>query len=377
MGARRCRAWPARIGSVSRVGGERRARGAGTAPAARGRLSSRDAAAQGSRRRRWAAAAPRGRARSRPPSRVAAVTAAVDQSLRGFLDVLERRGELRRIEEPVAARFELSALLAAADAGGPALRFERVGESGMEVVGGVLATRERIAAGLGVEEFAAVQERLLAALARPLAVRELSDAPCQQLVRERPDLGALPIPWFFEHETGPYVTAGAIVARDGADGPANLSIARLKPLGGARALAGIAPNHHLAVLARRAAARGETLPIAVAVGNHPAVLLAACLYLDLGVDELTVAGALLGEQVEVARTAAGLLVPAHCELVLEGRLDAGELVEEGLVSEFHGMYEDYGRGGVVTFERLTSRREPLFQVVEPGRHGEHVLLGAV
>ena len=298
-----------------------------------------------------------------------------DQSLRGFIARLERDGELRRIAEPVSLRHELSALLAASD-DGPALLFESVAGSSMPVVGGLLGSRRRIAAGVGVE-FGGLQGRLLAALEAPREPREVSGAPCQEIVVESPDLGALPIPWFFEHETGPYITAGAIVARDGEDGPPNLSIARLKPLGGSRAMAGIAPNHHLAVLARRAAVRGATLPIAVTIGNHPAVLLAACLYLDLGDDELGHAGALLGEPVEVARTAAGLAVPAGCELVLEGRLDISEVVGEGLVSEFHGMYEDYGAGPVVTFERLTMRRDAIFQVVEPGRHPEHLLLGGV
>jgi 4-hydroxy-3-polyprenylbenzoate decarboxylase len=224
-------------------------------------------------------------------------------------------------------------------------------------------------------DVAAVQGRLVDALDRPLALRKVSAAPCQELVVEPVDLDRLPIPWFFEHETGPYITAGAIVGRDGAQGAANLSIARLKPLGGARAMAGIAPNHHLAVLSRRAAERGETLPIAVTIGNHPAVLLASCLYLGLGADELEHAGGLLGEPVEVARTGAGLAVPAHCELVLEGRLDPAERVAEGPVSEFHGMYEDYGMGSVVTFDRMTMRRDAIFQVIEPGRHPEHLLLG--
>jgi 2,5-furandicarboxylate decarboxylase 1 len=297
----------------------------------------------------------------------------MDQSLRGFLDELERIGELRRIAEPVSLQYELSAMLAAADAG-PALLFERVSGSTMPVVGGVLGSRARIAAGLGVRP-GQVQERLLDALNQPHDPVEVDEPPCQQTAIDAPDLARLPIPWFFEHETGPYITAGAIVARDGQDGPANLSIARLKPLGGARAMAGIAPNHHLAALARRAAARGETLPIAVTIGNCPAVLLASCLYLDLGVDELAHAGGLLGEPVEVARTATGLMVPAHCELVLEGRLDPGEKVYEGLVSEFHGMYEDYGEGWVVTFERLTARRDPIYQAIEPGRYREHLLLG--
>ena len=298
-----------------------------------------------------------------------------DQSLRTVLADLEQAGELRRIAEPVSPRFELSAMLAAADRG-PALLFESVQGSPMPVVGNVLGSRERIAASLGVA-VEGLGERVVAALAAPIEPAPVADAPCQEVVVEDPDLAALPLPWFFEHETGPYVTAGAIVARDPDGGAANLSIARIKPLGGARAMAGIAPNHHLAVLGRRAAERGETLPIAVAIGNHPAVLVASCLYLDLGEDELARAGALLGEPVRVARTAAGLAVPADCEIVLEGRLDYGETVYEGLVSEFHGMYEDYGDGPIVTFERMTTRRDPILQVVEPGRHREHLLLGGV
>jgi UbiD family decarboxylase len=296
-----------------------------------------------------------------------------DQSLRGVLAQLEAVGELARIGDPVSLRYELSALLAAAD-DGPALLFERVEGSDMPVVGGVLASRARIAAGLGTD-LDGLQDRMMRALAEPLTPRPVSDAPCQEVQVEAPDLGDLPIPWFFEYETGPYVTAGAIVARDGAEGAANLSIARLKPLGGNRALVGIAPNHHLAQLGRRAAARGDSLPIAVTIGNHPAVLLAACLYLDLGADELEHAGGLLGEPVEVAITAEGLAVPAHCELVLEGRLDYRELVEEGPVSEFHGMYEDYGPGAVATFRRLTMRQNAIYQAIEPGRHQEHLLLG--
>jgi 4-hydroxy-3-polyprenylbenzoate decarboxylase len=301
----------------------------------------------------------------------------VDQSLRSVLAAFARTGQLRRIAEPVSPRFELSAMLSAADRG-PALLFESVQGSKLPVVGNVLGSRERIASSLGVAP-GEIGERIVAALAKPIEPVPATDAPCQEVVVDDPDLASLPLPWFFEHETGPYVTAGAIVARDPgeAGGAANLSIARIKPLGGARAMAGIAPTHPLAALGRRAAERGETLPIAVTIGNHPAVLVAACLYLDLGEDELARGGALLGEPVRVARTATGLAVPAECEIVLEGRLDYRELVYEGLVSEFHGMYEDYGDGPIVTFQRMTTRRDPILQVVQPGRHREHLLLGGV
>lgn len=296
-----------------------------------------------------------------------------DQSFRGFVSALEDAGELRRIVGRVDRRYEISALLAANGAG-PALLFEDVEGSELPVLGNLLGSRRRVALGLGVD-VDEIQNHLLRSLEHPFKHRQIPDPPCQEVVVTEVVLERLPIPWFFEHETGPYVTAGAIVARDGADGPANLSIARLKPLGGARAMAGIAPNHHLAVLARRAAARGDTLPIAVTIGNHPAVLLASCLYLGFGADELENAGGMFGEPAEVGLTPTGLSVPAHCEIVLEGRLDPAETVEEGPVSEFHGMYENYGAGMVVTFDRLTMRRDAIYQAIEPGRHPEHLLLG--
>ncbi|MEO8831224.1 MAG: UbiD family decarboxylase [Bradyrhizobium sp.] len=303
------------------------------------------------------------------------------QSMRAFLSALEDAGDLVTIPQPVDLDYEIAGCLAEA-AGGPALRFShvrgRADVHAMPVVGNLLNSLPRFAAALrGRTE--PIQAALIAAIEKPLSHRVVASAPCQQDIIAEPSLVAeLPIPRFFEKEAGPYITAGAIVARDRVSGFTNLSIARLMPLDGNRAFVGIAPNHHLAVLARGAHARGEKLDIAVCIGNHPAVLMAACLYLGLGDDELPIAGALLGEPLEVVRcTQSDLLVPAHCECVLEGTLDAGEPFTEGPVSEFHGMYENYGVGIVATFARLTRRRDAIFQVVLPGYHPEHCLLGGV
>jgi 4-hydroxy-3-polyprenylbenzoate decarboxylase len=303
------------------------------------------------------------------------------QSMRAFLSALREAGELVSISQPVRLEYEVAGCLAEIDSG-PALHFTNVGGTSgsvtMPIVGNLLNSLPRFAVGLGstIEE---MQTTLIAGIEKPLAHRVVSSAPCQEEIIADPSLtDELPIPRFFEKEAGPYITAGAIVAKDRLSGHTNLSIARLMPLGGNRAFVGIAPNHHLAVLARAAHARGEKLDIAVCIGNHPAVLVAACLYLGLGEDELPVAGALLGEPLEVVRCAqSGLLVPAHCECVLEGTLDAGEAFMEGPVSEFHGMYENYGAGIVATFSRLTRRRDAIFQVILPGYHPEHCLLGGV
>jgi 2,5-furandicarboxylate decarboxylase 1 len=299
--------------------------------------------------------------------------------MRAFLSALENAGQLVTISQPVKLDYEIAACLSESAA---ALRFKSVeddaGSPKMEVVGNLLNSLPRFALGIG-SKADAIQTSLLAAIEKPLPHRIVATAPCQEEVTDNPTLAnELPIPRFFEQEGGPYITAGAIVAKDRASGDTNLSIARLMPLDGNKAFVGIAPNHHLAVLARAAHARGEKLDVAVCIGNHPAVLVAACLYLGLGEDELPVAGALLGEPLDVVRCAeSDLLVPAHCECVLEGLLDAGERFIEGPVSEFHGMYENYGAGIVATFTRLTRRRDAIFQVILPGYHPEHCLLGGV
>ena len=297
-------------------------------------------------------------------------------SFRSFLAALQARGELAMVDTPMdTAGFDLSACLSALDPG-PALLFTNTGASGIPVAGNMLSTVDRIAFGLGVAR-GDLTTRIAKAIASPLAVSVVERGPAQELDLP-PDLALLPFPRFFEHETGPYITAGCIVAQDRVSGHRNLSYARVKPLGGDRALIGIAPNHHLAVMARAAGARGERLPVAITLGNHPAVLIAAALYLKLGDDEMEVAGALLGEPVAALKCrTSDLLVPATAEIVIEGEIDVAETVEEGPVSEYHGMYERYGAGYVLTVRAITCRHDAMLQVVEPGFHLEHVLLGGV
>lgn len=285
-----------------------------------------------------------------------------------------------RIDKEVDPEFEVSAFMSCADTG-PALCFERVKGSPLRIVGNLFNSRERIAAALGSGPGAGTAEilsRLQAAITEPIAPTAVRDAPVQAVSIDKDPLAALPVPRFFEHERRPYITAGTIVARDPDSGGGNLSFARLAILDGHRAMVGIAPNHHLALFARRAAALGRTLDIAVIIGAHPAIQLAACLYLGVGEDELHCAGRLLGEPVRVidARTV-NLQVPAEAELVLEGQLDARQPIEEGWVSEYHGMYENYGSGYLATFTTMTRRHDAMLQVIEPGYHREHVWLGAL
>src|SRR6516162_5343455 len=301
-----------------------------------------------------------------------------DQGMRGLLAALEANGELHRVKRLVDLRFEIASVLSLRQHG-PAQLFEQAGNNPFPVVANVLNSRDRIARGLGIER-KDLHARCLTALRERISPVVVDGGPAHDAVRrgelDLPQL--LPVPTWFECEAGPYITAGIIVAKDPTNGRRNVSIARLRLEGGARLMAGIALNHHLYRLAEKAKALGRNLEIAVAIGNHPAVLLASQMYVDLGDDEFAIAGGLLREPVRLLKCkTVDLEVPAEAEIVLEGMLRPDELIEEGPVSEFPGFYVCYGAGMAVDITCVTQRADAIYQAVLPGFAPEHCLLGAV
>jgi 2,5-furandicarboxylate decarboxylase 1 len=301
-----------------------------------------------------------------------------DQGLRSLIHGLEARGDLQRVGRQVDPRFELGAVLALRK-DGPAQFFESVRGSAMPVVGNVLNSRTRLAHALGIAR-EQLPQFILDALKNSIKPSVVDRAPTQEVVHHSVrDIGALlPVPTWFENESGPYITAGVIVAKDPETGRRNVAIARLRLDGGAKVMAGIAKNHHLNVLAEKARTLGRRLPIAVAIGNHAAVLLGSQMYLGLGDDEYDVVGGLLGEPLRLAKCrTVELEVPAESEIVLEGEIDAAQPIEEGPVSEFPGFYVDYGPGIGGRISCITHRKDPIFQAILPAYAPEHCLLGAV
>ena len=234
-----------------------------------------------------------------------------------------------------------------------------------------------IAQALGIEP-ADIVPRIHEAIRAPVKPVPVARGRVQEIVVTDDPLAVLPVPRFFERETRHYITAGVILARDPHTGKGNASFARFAIHDGKTAMVGIAPNHHLALFSRRAAEAGKALEIAVAIGAHPAIQLAACLYLGVGDDELHCAGSLLGAPVDVVKAkTVDLMVPADAEIVIEGTIDARQPLEEGFVSEYHGMYENYGPGFRATFSALTHAKDAIYQAIEPGYHREHIYLGAL
>lgn len=301
--------------------------------------------------------------------------------LRGFLALVaqKRKADYVEVQKSVSPRFETAAIVTALEAKrrSPLLVFRNVEGTQLPVVTNVGGSMGRLALALGCP-LSAVGSRFEQATANRIAPQVVTDAPAQQNVLrgDEVDLGILPR--FVYHEDDceqPYITAALVVARDPETGIANLSYHRMMLSG--RNTTGIymEPGRHLHGIYEKYRARGEAMPIAVAIGVHPAVTLGALYAGKADVDEYEIVGGLFDAPLPVARTVTGsdLLVPAGTEIVLEGTVSIDTDMPEGPFGEFTGYATGATRTPVFTVQALTHRDDPMFQDIVSGGM-EHLLL---
>jgi 4-hydroxy-3-polyprenylbenzoate decarboxylase len=205
-----------------------------------------------------------------------------------------------------------------------------------------------------------------------MAPRELSRAPCQDIVWEGKDvdLGRLPIQTCWPGDAGPLVTWGLTVTRGPHKTRQNLGIYRQQVIG---------PNKLIMRwLAHRGGALdfrdfcltnpGRPYPLAVALGADPATILGAVTPVPDSLSEYQFAGLLRGAKTEIVKCLShDLQVPASAEIVLEGYIYPGETALEGPFGDHTGYYNEQEIFPVFTVERITMRREPIYHSTYTGK----------
>ena len=230
---------------------------------------------------------------------------------------------------------------------------------------GVCGTRGALARSIGVGP-ASLLPRILDSIEHPKEFRVAHDAPCQEIIEDEVDLSKIPILTHCELDGGPYVTAGIAVAHDRQYGY-NASFHRLMVIGKDRVAARILPRHLDEFIKR------GNRDVGVALGNHPAFLFASAVSCEIGKSELAIANS-LKEMSFVKCTTNGSMVPADCELVLEGVV-TDELVDEGPFPDIIGSYDIVRKQRVIKVNRITHRKDPIYQAILPGGVEHRFLMG--
>jgi len=161
------------------------------------------------------------------------------KDLRDFIQQLEARGLLKRVQQEVDPYLEMTEI---ADrtlrVGGPAILFENPKGHSMPVLANLFGTTERVALGMGAESTDALREigKLLAYLKEPdppkglkdaweklpifkkvltMSPKVLKKAPCQEVVIEGDDvdLYKLPIQHCWPGDVAPLVTWPLVITQ--------------------------------------------------------------------------------------------------------------------------------------------------------------------
>ena len=134
---------------------------------------------------------------------------------------------------------------------------------------------------------------------------------------------------------------------------------------------------HLWEYYKIAESRGEALPVAFAVGVHPAIALGCLAIGSIDEDERGIMGGLLEEPLELVRCeTSDVLVPAHAEMIIEGEILPRDRVEEGPFGEFTGYSLGARPREVLKVKAITYRNGAMFQDISVG-HLDHMLLSTI
>lgn len=319
------------------------------------------------------------------------------KDLHDFVNLLDRRGHLKRIKTPVSAELEITEITDRVCKGplhkNVALLFENVTGYNTPVLINSLGHPDRMAWALGVDHLDNLRENLAKvidpqlpqgigpALSRGLELfnalkamgvkpARVKKAPVQEVIYtgKEVDVTRLPILKCWPNDGGKFITLPTVITRDPHTGGRNVGMYRLQVYN--RRTLGMHWQIHKggAEHTRLAQQHGvKTIPVAVSLGGDPAVMWCGSAPLPPGIDEFLLAGWLRGRPVELVNCVSQPLeVPAHAEIVIEGYVDPHQRRVEGPFGDHTGYYTPPAEYPVLHVTAITHRKNPIYPTTVVG-----------
>jgi UbiD family decarboxylase len=278
--------------------------------------------------------------------------------MREFIEKMRESGQVIDIDRTVETVFEAAKMARATDS---LLFFHQL--DGSRGVMNVTASRKALSCALSIPEQDMVR-RLSIAEYQGSVIREGS------VPTRSPDIGKLPVLKHYPGDAGKYITSGIVFSRYG--DLENASIHRMLVLGERKVSARLVEGRHTYALHRAALENGDRLPVAVAIGVHPAVTVACCTRVPRG-KELPYAAELLGGEIRVRRCDNGVLVP-DAEIILEGFIGK-ETAPEGPFVDITGTYDMVREQPVIEFTGMDLKPDFIYHGILPGGNEHRLLMG--
>jgi len=295
-------------------------------------------------------------------------------SLREFLGQMEKEKEVLHIKEQVKTRFQISYLIRELEHDGPILFFDKVKDFETNIVANVVGTRKRICKAIQVDRDM-LYKRLIEVWRCPTKPKVVKGAAVKECVEKDVDLSKIPVLTHFENDSGPYITSAVVHARSIDGKVENVSVHRLQVLDKKHLAIRLVPRH-LFSLYQSAKKAGKDLDIAISIGVHPTVLLAASSPVPFGVCEYDIANAMLNGSLKLTECEhVNAAAVAGAELVLEGRISAVKEELEGPFVDITGTYDVQRKQPIVDVVGVLHRKDYVYHALLSSGMEHLILMG--
>lgn len=297
------------------------------------------------------------------------------KDMRSWISQLEKAGELVRITDEVNLEYEMSERLAGSKE--KALLFENVkAHPKWKVLGQAPANMRQIGIAFGTEK-----EKVCSEFARRVdkgltKCSVVGSGPVKEIVLKGSDvqLTKLPIHVHGQQDKAPFIAAGICIIKDPETGVRNMAMHRLQVKDDNKTGIYMVAGKHTHLIYEKYEAMNKPMPIAIAIGHHPMYYFAAAYTGPFGLDELEIAGTLLGEPVELVKCETiDLEAPAHAEIILEGEVLPKVREDEGPFPEFTNYYAAERKNPVVNIKTITMRKDAIYKALQhvPPQEGNY------
>jgi 4-hydroxy-3-polyprenylbenzoate decarboxylase len=311
-------------------------------------------------------------------------------SLEEFVQVLERRGELKRVSYPVKTELEITEIAdRVMKKNGPALLFDNVAGKQIPVLINAFGSEKRMALALGVDDLAEVAReveklvqtkppktfgdklRLVSELLRLAGIppKSVKHGHCQEVIHRDADLGMLPVLTCWPGDGGPFITLPAVFSKDPITGARNVGLYRMQVYDGKTTgmhwhLHKVGARHY-----QKQKDQSRRMEIAVSLGGDPALIYAATAPLPDQIDEILFTGFLRKKGLELVKgVTVDVEVPANSDFVIEGYIDPAEpLRREGPFGDHTGFYSLADDYPVFHVTCITHKEKPIYLTTIVGR----------
>lgn len=312
------------------------------------------------------------------------------ESLGEFIGALEQSEELKRVKTKVDPNLEVAEIMRRLMySNGPAVLFENVEGSSMQMLGNAFGSMKRLEIALETEDFTEIGRRItdLTKMKMPSGMlnklrmlpklSEISEygpkyvdsGPVMDVVEtDKAVFSSLPILKSFPGDAGRFITFGLTVTKHPETEISNFGVYRIQIIDDKHAIMHWQTHKRGAQHYNMLKEQGKKIEVAIVIGADPATVFSAVAPVPEGMDKYLFSGIARKKGVKLVNCkTVKLEVPANAEIVLEGYVDSNDIRMEGPFGDHTGYYTPAEPFPTFTLTGIMRRSRPIYLTTVVGK----------